>query len=507
MKKILFIFIEIFNNLNAQNQDIISLSDGDFVNFDAVFNKDAKLEGYVTLYDLGKVNDTIKKFEYVFLDKNLNKVSNKIFECENNVSNYGTYLDYKGNLILNSVANNDGINLFNYGKYREPVDKIVDLQQNTVASKPKLCYKDNAFYDCSKNKTYKENRKETKREKNEKGFVYDSRVIEMKKHGGYFVFDWQDYEKFIQNSNIIRFDNDKKELWRISYNKESTKKKFEEFYILEVTNDYLYSVLVKTDTKADSKIFTLQIFDMKTGEKKHEKLITEKNKYILENTMTDGFEDVKSDYLYNINFLKSNYFNNIGLIRTKLNKITFEYEFNDFTFESLKSYIPKIDENGGVESGYFLYQKDFYLLQDGSCGLLFEKTKPAGQYNKMKTTDLVYLITDKDFNVKEVKTFEKDKTKGWDQSDYLFSQYLNDRKDVVFFYRDYQKDEETNKKNWNLYINTLINGEFKQEKIQISSKDDKYYIAPYIAKEGYILLREYNEKEKYNQIRLEKLNY
>jgi hypothetical protein len=48
-----------------------------------------------------------------------------------------------------------------------------------------------------------------------------------------------------------------------------------------------------------------------------------------------------------------------------------------------------------------------------------------------KTTDLVYINTDKDFKVKDVQVFEKEKSK-WVNSDYLFSQYLNDGKDVVF---------------------------------------------------------------------------
>ncbi len=87
------------------------------------------------------------------------------------------------------------------------------------------------------------------------------------------------------------------------------------------------------------------------------------------------------------------------------------------------------------------------------------------------------------------------------------SQYLNEDNDVVFFYRDFQKDDETKDKNWILFINTLINGKFNQEQVKISSKDDKFFILPYVAKEGYILLREFNKKDKYNQIRLEKLNY
>ena len=124
---------------------------------------------------------------------------------------------------------------------------------------------------------------------------------------------------------------------------------------------------------------------------------------------------------------------------------------------------------------------------------------------KLYYSNNVLKIGDKEFNLKEVKTFEKEKTK-WDNNDYLFSQYLNNGKDVVFFFRDLQKDKETREKNWKLFINTLINGNFKQEVVQISEKD-KYTTIPYVAKEGYILLREFNEKDKFNKIRLERLNY
>ena len=122
----------------------------------------------------------------------------------------------------------------------------------------------------------------------------------------------------------------------------------------------------------------------------------------------------------------------------------------------------------------------------------------------IKTTDLVYLQTNEEFKPKQVKVFEKDKSKGYTSSDYLFSQYINGGNDVAFFYRDYQKDND-GEKNWNLFLNSVKNGVYSQEKIPITSKENS--IIPYLAKEGYILLREYNKKSKYNGIRLEKLNY
>jgi hypothetical protein len=110
---------------------------------------------------------------------------------------------------------------------------------------------------------------------------------------------------------------------------------------------------------------------------------------------------------------------------------------------------------------------------------------------------------DKDFNLISANTIEKDLSK-FSASDFLFSQYLNDEKDAVFFYKDYQKDSETKEKNWVLGIVSIVDGKLNHEKIPMSSDDN--YIYPYIAKEGYILLREFNKNAEFDEIRLERLN-
>ena len=61
------------------------------------------------------------------------------------------------------------------------------------------------------------------------------------------------------------------------------------------------------------------------------------------------------------------------------------------------------------------------------------------------------------------------------------------------------------KKEYELLINSIKNNAVQTEKIPLTSAK-KYAIIPRPAKEGYIMLNEYNEKDKYNQIRLERLN-
>jgi hypothetical protein len=64
----------------------------------------------------------------------------------------------------------------------------------------------------------------------------------------------------------------------------------------------------------------------------------------------------------------------------------------------------------------------------------------------------------------------------------------------LFFLPRLSERSGNQRKKWNLFINTIIDGKFKQEVIPISEKDN-YVVTPYVAKEGYILLREFNEKE------------
>ncbi len=331
------------------------------------------------------------------------------------------------------------------------------------------------------------------------------------KEGGYLVFEYDDYGKYTNNDNLSRFDENKKLLWNYKYNTNGDKKNSESINIIEKDDKYIYAIMKKA-AKSDTT-FNLLILDINTGKEISNKRITDFSTTTLDNIthFYANYRSLNNDKTFDDKIVMVGYnfpfsFNR-GFARMVINRTDFSISSGFINFKpDFSKFIPKISDDGGVESGYYLLTRDLFFMKDGSVGILMEKYKPEGQYNAPKTTDLVYAFTDKDFNLKEVKIFEKEKTKWATNSDYLFSQYLNDGKDVVFFYRDLQKDEKTKEKNWNLFINTLIDGKFKQEKIQISEKDN-YVVIPYVAKEGYILLREYNEKEKFNKIRLERLNY
>ena len=284
-----------------------------------------------------------------------------------------------------------------------------------------------------------------------------------------------DYGDYVKNNSLIRFDEKQKELWQFKYNENGTKKSKEILNIIEKDEKYIYAFIYNYNKK-DVQVYSI-VIDMNTGKESHKKDVTNLlNSKTFETIFKYGNLDndkTFDDKIINVGKLyEEDQYNQIGFVRLIFDKKSFEVTAEKIFFkENLKTFIPKIDKHGGVEGAYTLIAKDLFFLKDGSMGLLMEKYKPQGQYSASKSTDLVYIYTDKDFKVKGVKVFDKEKTI-WNHSDYLFSQYINDGKDVVFFYRDNQKDEKTNEKNWILFINTLINGEFKQEQVPISSKDE-----------------------------------
>ncbi len=496
---------------NAQFKDLANLSKGELKAFDILY-KDNQVFGYFLLYDLGETSKTSKKFEYIVLDKNLNSTLNKEFETENFISTYSCYMNYKDEIVLNPYVNDD----FSYRKSIIPKSKRISVKTNEIYDKQKQCYNDNVFSDCPDNETVKEKEKKTKEERKQKGFVYESFVSELK-YGGYFVSDYEDYEDYIKNNNLIRFDDNKKELWRLSYNKNGSTKNYEYYKVLNLDSNYIYVMYVKVEKK-EEKNYIIQIMDINSGKIVKEKTINEFDNKTLKFLNKISFQyNLNNDQDFDDKFvitsaIRSKLFKNLGYYRILIDKKTLEITINSNTWENEVSKFIDVDKYGGVEKGYSLELRDVLFLKDGSITYVTEKFKFGANIATLltnqlvaKNTDLVLIQTDKDFKIKGIKTLEKEKST-YSISDYLFHQYLNNKNDMVFYYKDYQKDENKDK-NWNLFINTIIDGKFNQEKIQISSKKDKYAIIPYPAKDGYILLNEYNKKDKYNQIRLEKLNY
>lgn len=522
MKKITFLitfilFTSFFSS--AQIQDLATLSTGENIQFSPIFNQDEGLYGYFVLFYKGKATDETRNFEYVILDTNLNRVANKDFIAENTVKYYIPYINFKSELVLAPEFDMGDYNIFNFGKMKFPERRVINLATNEIKAQNSLCYDETgAFIECPENESYKEMTKRYRQNRKDGKPTHESSVYEPKE-GGYLVYEYLiDYrmrrEKSIyQYYAFKRFDKDQNLQWEYTYTrpKDAHKNENKTIDIFHMSEDYLY--LIENYKYKKDKSYTLIQLEMITGEVKMKKKFDEQQLAMI-NSLTELYSlrrkiDNEKDYdskIYKVGYQYDKKENQIGFTRLTIDESNNTLSFDYLTWEDMEQFID-INKRGGVENGYSLHIRDLYIMEDGKVGMLFEKFKLGNNFFYgviPKATDLVYLTTDKSFVVQDVKTLKKEKSKR-NLSDYMYSQYLNDNKDVVFFYRDYQKNEESKEKNWNLFINSIIDDNYQQEVVPISSKEN--LMIPYIAKEGYILLREYNKDSKYNQIRLEKLNF
>lgn len=515
---IAFLFVTFFNK--AQIQDLASLSSGENVYFSFINNSDEELYGYFALFYKGKATDETRNFEYVILDTNLNRVANKDFEAENTVMYYYPYINFKKELVLVPEFDMGDYNIFNYGKMKAPKRRVINLTTNEIKAEDSLCYdEDGTFIECPESLQLKEMRKQYKQNKKDDKPTHDSDVYELEE-GGYMVYeDLADVSFYYGKSTIYyygfkRFDEDKNLQWEYTYNrpKDAHRKENKWAAVLHMSKNNLY--LIEKHKYKKDETYTLVQLDLATGDVKLKKKFDEQqsamvNSLIELSSLNRRIDNEKSydENIYMIGYQYDKKENRIGYTRLTIDETNNTLAFDNLAWEDMEEFID-INKYGRVEKGYSLFIRDLYIMEDGKIGMLFEKFKFGSNFftgaTVPKATDMVYVTTDKDFKVRDVRTLKKDKSKR-NLSDYMYSQYLNDNKDVVFFYRNFQKDEATKEKNWNLFINTVIDGNYNQEVVPISSEENM--ILPYVAKEGYILLREFNKDRKYNQIRLEKLNF
>lgn len=511
MKKWCCFLLFAYVSAMAQTSDLASLSSGAYTGSTGIFEKNNELFGYIVYYDYGLIDKSTKKMEYVILDKNLNKVANKIFEAEKFVGSYTCgRIDHRREIELRPILDNLAGNFTDFKTQKLPQMRKINLEKNEISLSEEICYKDKTFSVCETNKTFKELQKEQKADR-KKEIQYKSDVVVME-DGTYLVYEYYIDNDKVSDNAYIKFDKDYKEVWRYEYNKGLGKKQFETTKVLNFDQENIYMVQTFREKTKITSLKFLRL-DIKTGKIVAEIPIENFDAFDLNNILTlrdsEGyFVGNKKIFDDKLVFLgrcfEDGKSGSIGFYRFIFDKNTNQGKFDilKYTDAEGKMYV---QEDGGVGENFYLSIRDVFILADGTVDIMFEKYKFNAYGGRSVATDLVLFKTDATFLVKDVKVFQKSKSVN-QTSDYLFSQYLNSNKDVVFFYRDYEKDDNTSKKNWNLYINTIKDGKFNQEKIVISSKKD-FYIVPSLAKEGYVLLREYNKDFKYNQIRLERLNY
>ncbi|WP_299103763.1 DUF6770 family protein [uncultured Tenacibaculum sp.] len=501
-KRILVLMLFIVAIANAQISSLNDLASGELKMFTPISELDGSIYGYFNIYKLEDVSETEEKYEYVLLDKNLNSVANGEF-IDVKYKGYDSDFYYPekigSKLILSKkYKSTSAATVFNSKPYLQNFmsHRFFDIETNKMLAP--FYFKDNKIIDGSR--SVKKIKRVAKEEKTlDFPLVYKD---------GFFMFERvKGYRSLKDMKSLKAFDLDKKQKWEYVFNPNNEAISYN--FMLLNKEDIVFRTFNKKTKKeklhslnpqTGEPIFVYEV-ENKSSKYSHSYTIeTTKDRIVI----IGKISPYKSSSGYD--FEKS-----LGFFRIELDKQGNELSKKYVTWEQLANFI-EIKKNGKLKGGYRLAAREYFVFENNTVSILTEKSK------KDKTTDFVVLNLDENFSLVSTKVFKKEKDRFY-SSDYLFSQKIKDGNGVAFFYKHYTKNKAKGKivlmggfipvkqsaREWTLGIVTIINGEINQEEIPMTSEE--HVILPYVAKKGYILLREFNKDSDYDQIRLEQLNY
>ncbi len=510
-----------FYNLNAQSQDLFNLASGTFMDFNILYNnydpedtcyicsETDDVYGYYSLYNNGEVSENLEEIEYILLDKNLNKFANgtfkKLVAPKKAVSRLQVFKTTDTLVIYNSIYSTAVFRSLDFlGVYQK-----LDLKKNELLpayyydknGKRKTVNLDSLSQTFTK-KRFKELDDEIELSKEKKDSMQLHETLFSYNDKRYKVIlnkDGDIKKRYIKNKHdaSLSFVDDNEKIWESDL-LQPAKDDLVGHYPLFLDKDKKSVGLVRYYFGKSTSMSHIMLHNLVDGELKHSFNYNTNDDY--------GYRDYFNLQDQELSILSS-VVSGYSLRGFNFNK--FDIEQNEeihsdtFRWDDASKFI-EINKKGFVENGLQLRFLNHFFLKNGDIGVLTEKFK-AKANGKVVTTDYVFFMFDKDFKLADATIIQKDKSKSYASNiDYLFSQQVEGGS--IIFYRDYKKDAETKDRNWVLGIITYINGEFGHQTLPITSEE--YNIIPFLAKEGYVLLAEFNAKEeKYNKIRLEKINY
>ncbi|MFN7491919.1 MAG: DUF6770 family protein [Cyclobacteriaceae bacterium] len=170
---------------------------------------------------------------------------------------------------------------------------------------------------------------------------------------------------------------------------------------------------------------------------------------------------------------------------------------------------------------------DFITTNDGHIFAIGEQYKRGGTplTPKLNVFNMVIFEFDANYAITKTYFFEKDKNgtdlpqgslimsskllsyiaKSYGGFDYIFTQPSKDNQTFVVNYINYDREKGQKGKNQLGSIIYTPEKSFTVDKIDLNNKGKKYFV--YQAKQGYVMIAEYDEKQKKIDSRLEKINY
>jgi hypothetical protein len=517
MKRILFLFLFIAITLfsKAQMQNLFEMSRGELKYSKILFDQNS-LWGYFYLYELDKMKDSTK-MEYIVLDKNLNKINNGYF-YEKKYPNKGIisyYNDYSNCIYLGDklvldilLKSMDQNTIYNS-------NRVISLKDNTVSEE--FLLQGNQFTSLPEKELDYKGRLDSLQNQ----IFVDPIYGEGK--SGYLVRSFNSYNQ--ENEKLIKFYSENREFcWQYVFDSIPRKKKYS-INTKHVTISYLFmdsvSIYFKEFHAPDSIYgqFKIIALDLKTGLKKAEGCLT--------SDFIPNYQDIRVKRMNDTIAVYGTYFEDIktrgttGYFRILLDKNckVIENDCNTWANISTAEYTIKPNKKIKQTKRHFS-TASMLMFKDGSMSVANQEYHTKSflasilglfTFNIINFLDLPYekdlffFNFDKDFNPSGITRVDMRKyiMNQTTLENYLFTQYHGNNSSAVVCFLN--RTNTKGKIETELVINTIKNSEVKTERIPLTSSR-KYSIIPNPAKDGYIMLNEYNKQDKYNEIRLEKLN-
>jgi hypothetical protein len=514
MKKSLFLFVVSFFLLNVQSQiqDLSALASGKMVYRDVLYDANASLWGYFFLYSSDKTKEG-QKMEYVVLDKNLNRTYNGSYTdspCKGLPFPYRHYNDcvlMSDRLALDISTFVDGTLIFNSVR-------ILPLNSDSVGEE--MIFNKDKFEQVPQSLKLMEWRKITTDSLYNR---FTINPVHNQGNSGFLMFQHNPNYR-IREKTVSFYNLNYEKVWSYTYNP-NTSNKTKELYttssILKVRNNCLYTREADF-LKGKLKTNRIKAISMNDG--------SVLNEWVIE-TDTSKLLHTFQGWVYNDTvYLAGNYYeNNInngdpgtfrGIYRIKLGNDGKELSRRYYSWKELSDSVITFNNKGYFDKGKYLSRHSWLMFDDGTLSLVGEEV-----YHQPFILQLVGLFTfnildilpsysknayvvkfDQNFNFAGNTLIPKNKSDIMDN--HLFSQYAEKYGSAVTFFNNRVKKDKAFENE--LIITAISKDTVQTDRIPLTSRD-KYAIYPIPAKEGYVLLMEFNENDKYNQIRLEKLNF
>lgn len=508
---------------NAQIQNLYEMSQGKLQYSRILFDNNS-LWGYFYLYELDVMKDSTK-MEYIVLDKNLNKLYNGTFSAVKYKDQiFSSYLTRYENCILMGkdlvldISVLKGSASTGYSLVHNS-NRIINLQKDSVSEEYIYRYYEKKFIPVPSTALSYTNRNDSVGNRilvdpiqgdGERGFL-------IRRYGGIYT---------ARNQRDVRFYSADREFkWQYTF--DSVPAKISQYRKIKKhkTIDYLFMdslrlyFLEKTYDNYDRDLmYQLIALDINTGQKSAEYCIqTDTTQYFhsLNFRQLGDTIAIYGRHYHNPKLNKGSYYNGCYRILLDRNCREIDKDYNTWadvsTPENMISNKLKINKTRKglalntmlmFEDGSLVVVNRAYKTQSVVASLFFAFSLGIINVDAAYYKDLYFININKNFEPAGIATVPMNKSM-YLSDNYLFSQYHANNMAAVVCYKNQIKtgiDFESE-----LVINTIKNNEVMTERIPLTSAN-KYLIIPNPAKDGYIMLNEYNEKDKYNQIRLERLN-